>query len=97
MLAESVGLLWLRYPINGTAGCCGSPTSGAARMQRATVAASAARMIMPPCTGGVHDAMKVVADLRERMFRRFPLYVPELVDATTLHGRPRPRFAHSAA
>src|SRR5439155_13691414 len=34
--------------------------------------------------------MEVVADLGERMLRRFALKVAELVHATPLHGRPRP-------
>jgi hypothetical protein len=46
--------------------------------------------------GRVHDAVEVVADLGQRMFRRFPLEVAELVHTAALRRRPRPDLADGA-
>ena len=40
--------------------------------------------------GRVDDAVEVVADLGERVLRRLPLQVAQLVDAAALHRGPRP-------
>src|SRR5262249_3802639 len=44
-------------------------------------------------TRGVHDAMEVITDLRQRVLRRFPFEIAQLVDATALHGSTGPHLA----
>ncbi len=48
-------------------------------------------------TGGVRDAMEVIADVREDMCGRLALEIAQLVDTAALHGRPRPYLAHRAS
>src|SRR3989441_10734005 len=45
----------------------------------------------------IDDAMKVLAELVERVLGRLTLEVAELVDGATLHGRRRPRPAQGQA
>ena len=47
--------------------------------------------------GSVHDAMEVVANLDECMFRSSPFKITELVDATALHSRARPELLDGTA
>ena len=47
-------------------------------------------------TGGVRDAMEVIADLRKDMFRRLPLEITQLVDTTALHCGTGPHLADRA-
>lgn len=42
-------------------------------------------------TGGVDDAMEILAELGEHMLRRFALEIPQLVHATPLHRGLGPR------